>query len=196
MLEMACDHKSRDHARVHMQEEIELIVGKACLAVFCLAAFNSEEEGLEISSLCCRFGQSSYFSVLTIESYQQFAPPEPLRYLCRCEALRLGQLGRYGQSTWAWGVCECTRKVRTLISHRLETGSWSCSPSPCLTALPPSPLPTSGQGMAGGGGCSPEVPQHLSSFRAWEHLKVNQSKQSPPAKGTLGLRTVSGEVFL
>jgi len=45
------------------QEETELIMGKACLTVFCLAAFNSEEEGLEISSLCYRFGQSTYFAV-------------------------------------------------------------------------------------------------------------------------------------
>lgn len=63
MREMACDHKNRDHTRVQMQEEIELIVSKALFAVFCLAAFNSEEEWLKISSLCFRFGQSSYFSI-------------------------------------------------------------------------------------------------------------------------------------
>lgn len=63
MLKMACDYKSRDHCRMHMQKEIELIMGKACLAVFCLAASNGEEEGLEISLLCYIFEQSSYFSI-------------------------------------------------------------------------------------------------------------------------------------
>lgn len=90
-LEVARDRNSRAHARVHMEEEIELIMGKAFLAVFCLAAFKSQEEGLEIPSLCYGFGQSSYFFHLTIESFQQFAPPESLRYLCRCEALRPGR---------------------------------------------------------------------------------------------------------
>lgn len=51
MPEVTCNVKSREQARVHTQEEIEHMVLKAGLAVFCLAAFSNEEEGLEMSSV-------------------------------------------------------------------------------------------------------------------------------------------------
>lgn len=133
--------------------------------MFCLADFNREEEGTEF-----------LFSSLSVGSCQQFAPSEPLHYLCRCKTLH----SQPGRASWE-GAGEALglqmfvgaqgRSKHPGLPRGLQMGL-SCAAF--FHFSQPSYLhsPSFRDGV-----CSPGVPQHLSSFRAWEQLEVNQSRR-------------------
>lgn len=144
MLKTACDHKSRAHTRAQMQEEIELIMGKALLAVFCLATFNSEEEWLEISSLFFRFGQSSYFSIQLLKGISSFSASLCNIFVGAKPSVLANRAGPTGEVQakhlslwWLW-----VRK-KSPYTDITWTGNWVSGMQPFSPSCSPPYLPSS-----------------------------------------------------
>lgn len=117
-------------------------MGKPGLAVFCLAAFNSEEEGTEF-----------LFSCLSVESCQQFASSEPLHYLCECKTLHLThQAGPSGKVQEQHLGFRCLLVLRegpnTHVCHMHCKGGSVVQPFSTSHSPPTSTLPTSGMESA------------------------------------------------